>query len=332
MHTQYSAAFSCHVLRGPAGSQASQCVLWYDMHVPHAVFLRVCVCLRLSQVRFRPYDLVVVNAKEVQAEHFTMSSSGVVHMRPDGPSEFLSVSDWMREASQFNIIASMYRTPPPVFSIPTYRMPMHLRYREAWQRHHLYVSPAHIVSFAAASISTLQALLQELPGGQVPAHVEVKRAVQHVLPPAAPAVQEPVSGQARLLQPPDGHWQARVPTGCRCTERLFLRSPGLPCARVRTEAPTRTYTDARAPTPPPRVSCCLFRTRTHHGYLILPPLIAPLVCISCLRTLLPQSIPFMDFKGTRYDIDQFQELQNECRAEALKRLETITSKVLRRPR
>jgi hypothetical protein len=40
----------------------------------------------------------------------------------------------------------------------------------------------------------------------------------------------------------------------------------------------------------------------------------------------------MDFKGTRYDIDQFQELQNECRAEALKRLETITSKVLRRPR
>jgi hypothetical protein len=61
----------------------------------------------VAQVRFRPYDLVVVQAKDVEPEHFTMSSSGVVHMRPDGPSEFLSVSDWMREASQFNVIASM---------------------------------------------------------------------------------------------------------------------------------------------------------------------------------------------------------------------------------
>ncbi len=97
----------------------------------HGVCLLRGRVLRLSQVRFRPYDLVVVNAKEVQAEHFTMSSSGVVHMRPDGPSEFLSVSDWMREASQFNIIASMYRTPPLFFQSLHTVLPMHLRYREA---------------------------------------------------------------------------------------------------------------------------------------------------------------------------------------------------------
>ncbi len=38
----------------------------------------------------------------------------------------------------------------------------------------------------------------------------------------------------------------------------------------------------------------------------------------------------MDFKGTRYDIDQFQELQNDCRVDALKKLEGVASKV--RPR
>ena len=58
--------------------------------------------------RFRPYDLVVVPQKDIGPEYFTMSASGVVHMRPDGPSEFIAVADWMREATQFNVISSMY--------------------------------------------------------------------------------------------------------------------------------------------------------------------------------------------------------------------------------
>ncbi len=35
----------------------------------------------------------------------------------------------------------------------------------------------------------------------------------------------------------------------------------------------------------------------------------------------------VDYRGTRYDIDAFQELQAECRADALKKLETIISKI-----
>jgi hypothetical protein len=36
-----------------------------------------------------------------------MSAKGVVHIEPDNPSEFLSLSDWMRDASAFNICTSM---------------------------------------------------------------------------------------------------------------------------------------------------------------------------------------------------------------------------------
>ncbi len=56
---------------------------------------------------FRPYDLVVVPQEEVNAEHFTMSASGVVHISTDGPSEFISLLEWMRQSSRFNVISSM---------------------------------------------------------------------------------------------------------------------------------------------------------------------------------------------------------------------------------
>ncbi|GLD96990.1 hypothetical protein PINS_up005673 [Pythium insidiosum] len=39
-------------------------------------------------VRFRPYDLVVVDPDDVESEHFTMSADGLVHMAPGQPSEF----------------------------------------------------------------------------------------------------------------------------------------------------------------------------------------------------------------------------------------------------
>eukprot|EP00762_Andalucia_godoyi_P000667 ANDGO_05392.mRNA.1 hypothetical protein GUITHDRAFT_84409 len=56
---------------------------------------------------FRPYDLVVVSKDETDAEHFTMSASGVVHIRPDEPAEFFSLSEWVRQSSIFNALTNI---------------------------------------------------------------------------------------------------------------------------------------------------------------------------------------------------------------------------------
>ena len=57
--------------------------------------------------QFRPYNLVVVPQGETDVEYFTMSSKGVVHICPDKPSEFVSLSSWMRESTVFNVLTSM---------------------------------------------------------------------------------------------------------------------------------------------------------------------------------------------------------------------------------
>ena len=53
---------------------------------------------------FRPYDLEVVPRDAVQSDHYTMSSSGLVHIQPGVPSEFVSLADWMRESTMFNLL------------------------------------------------------------------------------------------------------------------------------------------------------------------------------------------------------------------------------------
>lgn len=56
---------------------------------------------------FRPYDLVVVDRKKVNSEHFTISAAGVVHVQPHEPSEFISLSDWMHQSTLFNVLRSI---------------------------------------------------------------------------------------------------------------------------------------------------------------------------------------------------------------------------------
>ncbi|TYZ58010.1 hypothetical protein PybrP1_003505 [[Pythium] brassicae (nom. inval.)] len=58
-------------------------------------------------VAFRPYDLVVVSQGDVASEHFTMSSSGLVHMSPGSPSEFVALAEWMRQSTLFNVLTSL---------------------------------------------------------------------------------------------------------------------------------------------------------------------------------------------------------------------------------
>jgi hypothetical protein len=81
---------------------------------------------------FRPYDLVVVPRKHAPREFFTLSSSGVVHITPDQPSEFASLSEWMRASTLFNVLTS----------IRTFRHFMAAKVFRQWRahvRHHLYV-------------------------------------------------------------------------------------------------------------------------------------------------------------------------------------------------
>jgi len=56
---------------------------------------------------YRPYDLIVTLKEELQSEHFTMSASGVVRVAPREPSEFMSLSEWMRYSSAFNSISAI---------------------------------------------------------------------------------------------------------------------------------------------------------------------------------------------------------------------------------
>lgn len=70
--------------------------------------LKFVYCNRVSLGDiFQPYTLTVVPRKDVNPEHFTISASGVVHVRPGEPSEFISLADWMHQSTSFNILRSI---------------------------------------------------------------------------------------------------------------------------------------------------------------------------------------------------------------------------------
>jgi dynein heavy chain len=56
---------------------------------------------------FRPYDLDVVPRKRIAPEYFTISASGVVHIKPGVPSGFISLAEWIRESTMFNVLSSI---------------------------------------------------------------------------------------------------------------------------------------------------------------------------------------------------------------------------------
>ncbi|KEG09899.1 dynein heavy chain [Trypanosoma grayi] len=59
---------------------------------------------------FRPYDLSVCPAKRgvEEKEHYIMSATGVVHVRPGQPSEVVSLAEWMRESSLFDVLRKIH--------------------------------------------------------------------------------------------------------------------------------------------------------------------------------------------------------------------------------
>eukprot|EP00501_MAST-03F_sp_TOSAG23-6_P001833 GSMAST32.ASY1.ANO1.1911.1 assembled CDS len=58
--------------------------------------------------KFRPYDLTVVEAKNINTlDHYTMSEEGVVHVQHGEPSEFVPLAEFMRHSTIFNVISSI---------------------------------------------------------------------------------------------------------------------------------------------------------------------------------------------------------------------------------
>ena len=57
---------------------------------------------------FRPYDLEVVMRGRQDPEHFCLSASGCVHVKPGHPSEVVSLAEWMRECTLFNVLTRIH--------------------------------------------------------------------------------------------------------------------------------------------------------------------------------------------------------------------------------
>ncbi|KAG5501858.1 hypothetical protein JKF63_04128 [Porcisia hertigi] len=53
---------------------------------------------------FRPYDLVTTKKGYEDPEHHILSATGIVHVRPGQPSDVMTLADWVKEASLFNIL------------------------------------------------------------------------------------------------------------------------------------------------------------------------------------------------------------------------------------
>ena len=56
---------------------------------------------------FRPYDLVRVHPKKVNAEHYIMSAAGLVHVVGGEPSNFVPLPEWTRESTLFNVVGNI---------------------------------------------------------------------------------------------------------------------------------------------------------------------------------------------------------------------------------
>ena len=79
-------------------------------------------CIKTRKERFSPYSLDIVHDEARLAkvkEYFTISFSGILHIfsnnksrrkvsvMKEKPTEFISLSDWMKESTQFNIISNI---------------------------------------------------------------------------------------------------------------------------------------------------------------------------------------------------------------------------------
>ncbi|CCW70167.1 unnamed protein product [Phytomonas sp. Hart1] len=79
-------------------------VAFFSIHGDKSPLKYVILNPTPRSLEFRPYDLVVSHKGEEKAEHYIMSATGVVHVRPNCPSEVISLGDWVEEKSLFNVL------------------------------------------------------------------------------------------------------------------------------------------------------------------------------------------------------------------------------------
>ena len=98
------------------GEQAISFFAKHGNNTPIKIFN--CNRAKVRSTEFRPYDLeVVLDEKKLNEEYFTISNRGVVHVFKKNtkrmsdeemvPTEFLFASDWIHEATLFNVLSSM---------------------------------------------------------------------------------------------------------------------------------------------------------------------------------------------------------------------------------
>ena len=71
-------------------------------HLTHVVWYRAP-----AGVLFRPYDLLVTTREEVGPEYFTISATGVMHIKKGEQSSFTSLGEWMKDEAMFNLISKI---------------------------------------------------------------------------------------------------------------------------------------------------------------------------------------------------------------------------------
>ena len=83
---------------------AEDTVSYFSTHGASSSVKYVYLNQTTQMLDFRPYDLSVVLRGQQDPEHYVISSTGVVHIKPGQPSEVVSLSDWMKETAMFNVL------------------------------------------------------------------------------------------------------------------------------------------------------------------------------------------------------------------------------------
>ena len=64
-------------------------------------------CNRTEREDFAPYELEVVPEDRRNPEYFTISATGVVHVCPGQPCEYMSLAEWMHQSLMYSVLTSM---------------------------------------------------------------------------------------------------------------------------------------------------------------------------------------------------------------------------------
>lgn len=126
--------------------------------------IKYIYCVKAQTGTFSPYELDIVhdeNRLTKVREYYTISFSGILHIFSsiknrrkgrDKPTEFISLSDWMKESTQFNIISNIdfFKNYLSVKILRTWRKNVKFRMfkktREKIMREVLYCKPLYAKS------------------------------------------------------------------------------------------------------------------------------------------------------------------------------------------